>query len=32
VIRFDGDQQISPRAIEASVAVIVLAPRSTPAE
>jgi quercetin dioxygenase-like cupin family protein len=28
VARFDGDQEIAPRAIEASTALIVLAPRS----
>jgi len=28
IARFDGDQEISPRAIEASTALIVLAPRS----
>lgn len=29
VARFDGDHQISPRALEASTALLVLAPRST---
>jgi len=28
IVRFEGDQDISPRAIEPSVALIVLAPRS----
>lgn len=28
IARFDGEQEISPRAIEASTALIVLAPRS----